>query len=518
MDLLSLENRNLVNKLSKDLILDLEKKNPKSKLSYNRKIKLYLDKQDGGGNEFACKIVLDKLSQFWIEELFMTIQTAENNSRENVVRSLTGINVKDRLNECIKDFKDSAKSGELKGRLRNNICSYHNYFDRLNGMTYFGVSLKHVENSERFGKVCQKKGGPSPLGTIFNDNIEHPVTNKYDIEFQLFPGINLKSFRYGTMISKPHDKSVYYSQCDYIMDKIGNRRIIVVSLLDWPRDEKDIVEVEFEKYNPVENIAFFNLLCNNILHIPAKISVPDSSLHDPNVDKLRKILKDLRDRFDDVRIIHNLYNSLSVFQKNLNDPSVNIELDNFKNGIVSFTTLSIDKDKFVYRKNVKGESIKLNRIFKRYIMFCYLSLLVAFVNIIDPENPLDLYYHCKSGQDRTGTFYAINQTVNMILKDRYDEIVKSILEDGVMKTILRYFCPFYDTRDRGELHRFYDYTYKHLSVSYLIAWASTGVPGIKWAIGKKMGLVHLENYFAYLLLEKAEDAKLFDGLSPLRSS
>jgi tetratricopeptide (TPR) repeat protein len=68
------------------------------------------------------------------------------------------------------------------------------------------------------------------------------------------------------------------------------------------------------------------------------------------------------------------------------------------------------------------------------VSWCYLKIkefdkaIVAirksyFLSKNKPDEYI-LLYHCKSGQDRTGTFYAINQMVNQITTEKIKEITK----------------------------------------------------------------------------------------------
>lgn len=52
---------------------------------------------------------------------------------------------------------------------------------------------------------------------------------------------------------------------------------------------------------------------------------------------------------------------------------------------------------------------------------------------------------------------------------------------------------------------------------------STGIPGLKWSLGKKEGVKHVmevsvENMFSYLISKTKEDTKNLEGVSAFRSS
>ena len=54
---------------------------------------------------------------------------------------------------------------------------------------------------------------------------------------------------------------------------------------------------------------------------------------------------------------------------------------------------------------------------------------------------------------------------------------------------------------------------RHLVTSYLMTWISTGIPGIKWNLGKTG-----ENKFAYMVTRDKKNALIFQGGSMYRGS
>jgi hypothetical protein len=128
-----------------------------------------------------------------------------------------------------------------------------------------------------------------------------------------------------------------------------------------------------------------------------------------------------------------------------------------------------------------------------------------------------LLYHCKSGQDRTGTFYAINQMVNEVTTERYADIIIDIENNNI--TFVDIYDKYFSPKPKSEtvsierINNLYTIIYKHLLFSYYVTLTSTGFPGIKWSLGKST-----ENQFSYLLLRNAEDARAFEGASILRGA
>ncbi len=58
----------------------------------------------------------------------------------------------------------------------------------------------------------------------------------------------------------------------------------------------------------------------------------------------------------------------------------------------------------------------------------------------------------------------------------------------------------------------------NLYPSYVITWVSTGIPRLKWQLGKKEFVMNIENKFAYIVTENPTIASEFEGGSGLRGS
>ena len=151
----------------------------------------------------------------------------------------------------------------------------------------------------------------------------------------------------------------------------------------------------------------------------------------------------------------------------------------------------------------------------RYYIICFL-ILVHNLLVLDGQN-VHLLYHCKSGQDRTGTFYAINQMCLHIFFTKKNDILESInklnsksTHMDILNLLINYFS-FIDITNK-ELLEF------NLYPSYLITWFSTGVPGLKWSLGKSEYTIIVENRFAYMITPTVNSAVLFEGKSAIRGS
>lgn len=181
-------------------------------------------------------------------------------------------------------------------------------------------------------------------------------------------------------------------------------------------------------------------------------------------------------------------------------------------------------------------------------MFCYISLIFyIFSREKIGGKEYILLYHCKSGQDRTGTFYAINQMVNEITTKNYDSIITYINTPGtnfidlfkfyysLTKQFTSIFHPATLKEDCPEdleklkkkikenstvkINQEVEACYlKYLLFSYNITLTSTGCPGLKWSLAHKTLWTYIDNRFPYLFLIDPYSVILFQGASFMRSS
>jgi len=193
----------------------------------------------------------------------------------------------------------------------------------------------------------------------------------------------------------------------------------------------------------------------------------------------------------------------------------------------------------VYCNTIKADTIrshneKMPNEVCRLIMFCYISLIIYLLNARNDGCEYILMYHCKSGQDRTGTFYAINQMVNEITDKYFAEIMNDINTNNepFQNIYNKYYNPRSTIPGNEQLAnniQLFNIIQKHMLFSYFVTYTSAGIPGIKWNLGKEPKLETIkekitpekikgENRFPYLLLKDPETAKLFEGGSKLRGS
>ena len=166
---------------------------------------------------------------------------------------------------------------------------------------------------------------------------------------------------------------------------------------------------------------------------------------------------------------------------------------------------------------IRSKNEKMPNEVCRLIMFCYISLIIYLLNVRNDGYEYVLMYHCKSGQDRTGTLYAINQMVNEITNDYFNLIIDDINSFTFKNIYNKYYTPIPDRvynltfPEKPSLDKIYNIIQKHMLFSYFVTYTSAGIPGIKWTLGKEPELEKMyekispdiikgENRFPYLLL------------------
>ena len=349
----------------------------------------------------------------------------------------------------------------------------------------------------------------------------------------------ITSFRYGTPYAMGNADEFYTTQCRLIQEYIGNKKAIIISLLDIfnsnmdlligdKRIETQIIRKELEQYGQNMNIVYMNMSINSNINtstfyttfsessqefriLESKLDTLSNWIHKDGYmnnhgKKINNILKILKD---------NIY---PYFKENI---LFNRIPNHFQN-ILKYITVT----------SVNGRVLEVRNEICRLMMFCYLSLIFYFMSIRD-NNEYVLLYHCKSGQDRTGTFYAVNQMVNEITKEKQNDMINFIQNWTTNKRnnaslLVELYNKFFNALSPNESEksenrlirkRVYDAYAKYLTYSYFVTYTSTGFPGLKWNLGNiKFGLIDVENRFPYLLLKTAEDAELYEGASSCRSS
>jgi hypothetical protein len=252
-----------------------------------------------------------------------------------------------------------------------------------------------------------------------------------------------------------------------------------------------------------------------------------------------------------------IYNGISIFwiiYNNTQNKYIKKLLINFLESVFK-EEIKTNKNPDLLNKNkeISVYGPDMQREICRYYMFCFISLVFLLLNESATTNDeFILAYHCKSGQDRTGTFFAINQMCNMTYYKNKKEIIEKITEINNQQTddnlkcvaffdniLVRYFkpnspdnivkskseesksnsestpdiqkSPTVPTENVKKLEFF-------LYIAFLITWLSTGIPGIKWSLNSKKKKLSFENRFAYLITRNYDIAKMFEGYSKLRGS
>lgn len=378
-------------------------------------------------------------------------------------------------------------------------------FAKGNIYRYAKPDFENIDNKMKLVNILELTFKP-----IIRD---HPEYNK-----------DIKSFRYGTPIkTSSDDNDLYSNQCNLITEYIKDKRVVIISLLDVVKvplgfilnnikplrdktKEYDIIDNEIEQYSAIENVVFMNMSINNNVNSG---DITTKSCLSTDTDNYCK------------NIFHFLIR-LNKWCTDCNNQSITKLLrfwDNFVSNVTT-NTIPINMKPYcdsILTHTVDNANVKMSNEVCRLIMFCYISLIMYLLSIHDATNEYILLYHCKSGQDRTGTFYAINQMVNEVTTERYTDIIADIENDNITFVDIydKYFSPKpkSETESIERINNLYTIIYKHLLFSYYVTLTSTGFPGIKWNLGKST-----ENQFSYLLLRNAEDARAFEGASMLRGA
>jgi hypothetical protein len=374
--------------------------------------------------------------------------------------------------------------------------------------------------------------------TLFNSETAPILVNMYDVVFSI-KNKKVQSFRYGTpIINEVKNKD----QCILIKNYFryySNRqkKVILISLLDTCNffgcstiakdkvSEGKMVDTESLEYLNDSSISFFNMFINS--NVNNTITTTLSANTSENIDKY--------------------LNRLTEWITNTRDDTyapVKVLLIKFLNKIFAHD-IKTNTNYTTYKS--------LNREEFRYYMFCFISIIHLYLNEISPDTFV-LAYHCKSGQDRTGTFYAINQMCSNVFYTKQilleiTKIAKAKIADPEIaffdQILIKHFGPKNDNISivptvptvssitsvsginksmqsvksvesvESDLVKFnnIDLLEYYLYHSFLITWLSTGFPGLKWNLGAKT-----ENKFAYLITQNVSNAKMFEGYSQKRGS
>jgi len=324
---------------------------------------------------------------------------------------------------------------------------------------------------------------------------------------------NIRSFRYGTPIHVDYDL-----QTDTLIRKFSNVNAILVSLLDTCKgpcskaddaknNESLIAGIEMKKcilHNQTSSatkICFLNMSLNSNSHATESIVRGPVSIG-PELNQFLVLLKGW----------------ITFYLPTLSAPLLRYVEDILSMDIVGNATNPAYINQFTETFRTFKTDERMHRDVTRYYTICFISLVHHLLSLKGID--IVLLYHCKSGQDRTGTFYAINQMCNYIIASNHDDIINKIKGStttadfitNVMKGSFNFMNP--------EIRKASKYA---LYVSYIITWISTGVPGIKWGLGSShIGVGDTENKFSYMVTDNSSsdiaNTKNFEGGSSLRGS
>lgn len=530
-----------------DYILNLYKEKLSKLQNYDDVIKSLVPKYEETGNRSVARLKIQ------LKESPMTIQQKQNKINNKIMKISGPLPISFYI-----EFKDRFGKNQIRLAAANQLLKY---WDNLpNTFSYSDITLTsyNIENEILMDtSKCQKKNNGNSIdifkcgfskGTIFlykpptfeDFNFEQILVNAFKIEYKVNDK-KILSFRYGTPFSpvkklelkmdssklaKIND-NFYIQQCEtikcFMSKQAENTRFFIISLVDFiagiksfnqlkytgKSQEYEIIRSEINAYKDSENIFYMNASINSNVRLLSRLSSLKEAQKENYaiLSQSMEKLKNWMDKFDGDAEIKILLRVLSkdfqYFKESILDNKIpeNKEYKNYFNG-----------------KKVKvfNDNKEVHFELCRFAMFCYISLIFYLFSIGANEKYM-LLYHCKSGQDRTGTFYAINQMVNEITKNKYVEIKSKLLNE--LSTVN---CPFlaifklYFSFDGTNQEEYYNLCAKHLLLSYGITFSSTGFPGIKWSLGRSGLGISTENRFGYIMLKKPEDAFEYEGASMVR--
>jgi hypothetical protein len=536
----------------------------------------YLNEKNKIGG--ACELLLQpKLNALNPIQYVPTLLLLLNKNNLTINDILQGIKNLNKLVFLLKKFDKKCLSTELTRYLDSDeVQSILSLFTTLRFLNLKCTSLnikKDKDNDEfktDFGYTKTFSRGTASIFSnttddkskeeVYKRNLRY-LTNLFELEFDTGIGI-VKSLRFGTPYAPKNSKDFYKAQVLTLRNYIRGKKCLFISLMDIcdsrlcifsgeKGNENSIAHVEIEGYFEDGNIVYLNMQCNNSVNLSKNLSVVSNEI-------LRKKLEAYFERLDSwligYEVLERLRNNDNFFDK----LKENV-LYNFSSDPELVRKLSLQR--FVLTKKFEGEDVdpeKLKDLMGEYspcledvsnenirlVMFCYVSLIFYILSVNNP-NEYILLYHCKSGQDRTGTVFAINQMVNEITREKYGEIIALIMAGTSFVDIFIEFysltpkdykiskekkiCPK-NPKSELQINKKVELCYlRFLLFSYIITITSTGCPGIKWGIFNKESIIKLfdkrtydtgssvGNRFPFLLLNSTY-VQLFIGASVMRGS
>ena len=485
-------------------------------------------------------------------------------------------------------FKDEIKYTENFSRgtalILNKISNYiernFRYLTNLFNIKFKLQNSIYFIESMRFGTPYSPKDDPKDE---LDDESEDEHKEAPKVELKDTPKVELEDAS-----TKFYKKQIEILK-RYIKD--NKKKCLFISLLDpcevkfcklagGKKNESKMIHNEIDGYNDPD-IVYLNMPCNNSVNLKSNLSAisdkENSEKLDKYFDRLKVWLTETIDKTPIIigtktdktpitigTILYKLINNDNFFEK---------FKSNVKNNDTNELKEKLAIKKFVIKEKIVNDELTMEQFikdFKKYspceedltnenirlVMCCYISL-IFFLLSKDKPNTYILLYHCKSGQDRTGTFYAINQMVNEITQNNYDKIIIDINNN---KTFIEIFYKYYSLTQQINTTTSYYITsmkstkkycpttfepynsykiinngvklcyLKYLFFSYNITITSTGCPGLKWSLGNKnlpikyydkrdyFSLLEsaVDNRFPYLITENPLIAWFFKGASDMR--
>ena len=331
------------------------------------------------------------------------------------------------------------------------------------------------------------------------------LTNVYTVDTIVNSGQPpLKSIRYGTPVSYKSETARLNNIVAHAQEqlhKYTNKRVIVLSLLDSctskrgvcqtggkvganPKlEESIVVHHEATQYSDDPNVQFIQLSCSSAINDGSGM---------------------MRGREND-------YKKLQVWMKDA--------------GIDEFFGILQGSKYALFRGPNDG------RPFVRFQEFVALSIIRYYLHTRDNNNGYNYIYHCKSGKDRTGLIFALDQTVLIFCKKLSKERSNAANKHkGIVSEMLTIFdkltsgLPANTKWVKHPVDAFGDNTLEKvfntmIKRSFLITMISTGAPGLKWncKLHKDGTLKEIQNPIAKLL-DEPDKIKKWCGASEIVGS
>ena len=426
-------------------------------LKYKKyKTKYLIEKNKIGGGDCDEKknipigIVLGNLNIYKnIKKIFDLLKKNPSNKEiEDIISIIYNQNVfalkkldKDCLKvKLIKNFSNNKDNIYAKPKDFSELNQYSN-FEYSNG-TYKSLNITKDETKDETTKKFNKAigyTGEFARGTSFiNEEPDYKkrnlryLTNLINISYSIDDTTKIESMRFGTPLI-PKDSAENCSSansaawpCFFVSLLDICDSVLCIAAPD-KKSENDIIKEEISGYHSSDNIAYLNMSCNNNVNVSKSLSAISKDYKDKLEGCLEKIENWIKDSNNDtLKKLKDQNTFFEKFKKNIldndfTDPylvkQLSIKKCVLEEKIKQKADIDTDTLKSLLDNNPKYTpcDVELKNENIRLVMFCYISLIFyIFSREKIGGKEYILLYHCKSGQDRTGTFYAINQMINEI--------------------------------------------------------------------------------------------------------